>query len=58
MITTEPQQIIQFYEKKVVSFQVIDSMEGDTARGDYAKNIKGAVRPLLQWETDFSKAGF
>jgi lipopolysaccharide transport system ATP-binding protein len=58
MITTEPQQIIQFYEKKVVSFQVIDSMDGDTARGDYAKNIKGAVRPLLQWETDFSKAGF
>jgi len=57
MITTAPHQIVQFYEKQVISFQVVDPMEGDSARGDYAKEVRGTVRPLLPWDTDFSGAG-
>jgi lipopolysaccharide transport system ATP-binding protein len=55
LLTLEP-EIAQFNEREVVSFQTIDRMEGDSARGDWAKNLKGAVRPLLTWETDFSGA--
>ncbi len=34
-----------------VALHIVDSMEGDGARGDYAGNLKGVVRPLLKWET-------
>jgi lipopolysaccharide transport system ATP-binding protein len=54
LLTLEPQRIGQFSEREAVSFQVVDSMEGDTARGDWVKHLKGVVRPLLTWETDFN----
>jgi lipopolysaccharide transport system ATP-binding protein len=41
----------QFYEPEVVAFQVVDSMAGDSARGDWAGRVGGAVRPLLTWTT-------
>ncbi len=43
--------IRQFYEEDVVAFQVVDSLDGDSARGDVGGNIKGIVRPLLEWRT-------
>ncbi|MBA2527497.1 MAG: ABC transporter ATP-binding protein [Pyrinomonadaceae bacterium] len=45
---------IHFYERDAVAFQVIDSLDGDSARGDYAGSMRGAVRPLLRWTTSFS----
>ena len=56
MITIEPHTIRQFFVREAVSFQVIDPMEGDSARGDWVKEVKGVVRPLLNWETDFQRA--
>jgi len=56
MITMEPQTIRQFYEREAVSFQVVDSMEGDSARGDWAREVTGVVRPLLNWDTDYQQA--
>ena len=53
MTTLAPQMIPQFSEKEAVSFRVVDPMEGDSARGDWAKNLKGLVRPLLTWETEY-----
>ena len=47
---------VQFNEQSVVAFQVIDRMDGDSARGDYAKGFPGIVRPLLEWTTQFSPA--
>jgi lipopolysaccharide transport system ATP-binding protein len=44
----------QFLERDVVAFQVVDSLDGDSARGDSAKHVRGVVRPLLKWTTDFS----
>lgn len=53
-IRSEGPQVIHFYERGAVAFQVIDSLEGDSARGDIPEKIGGVVRPLLQWETQFS----
>jgi len=42
----------QFFEEDVVAFQVVDTMDGDSARGDVGWNIEGVVRPLLRWKTE------
>ena len=43
--------VMQFYERQVVAFSVIDTCEGDSARGDFAGKLRGVVRPLLEWNT-------
>lgn len=48
---------VHFYERDTVAFQVIDSMEGDSVRGDYAEHMPGVVRPMLQWTDDFITPG-
>ena len=53
MTTLEPQTLPQFHEKEAVSFRVVDPMEGDSARGDWAMDLRGLVRPLLRWETEY-----
>ena len=55
LITLEP-MIVQFYEPDVVAFQVIESTAGESARGEYAGDISGVVRPLLKWTTEFNPA--
>jgi lipopolysaccharide transport system ATP-binding protein len=44
----------QFFEPNVVSFQVVESQNGDGARGDHGGRITGVVRPLLEWTTEYS----
>ena len=39
-----------------VAFQMIDSNDGDSARGDYMGPLPGAVRPLLEWQTTYEPA--
>jgi lipopolysaccharide transport system ATP-binding protein len=51
--TLEP-PVLQFSEREAVAFEVIDSLEGDSARGDWTGNLRGAMRPLLPWETEYS----
>lgn len=50
MSTLDP-HIFQFSGADAVAFQVIDSMDGDSARGDWGGSLGGAVRPLLKWNT-------
>jgi lipopolysaccharide transport system ATP-binding protein len=50
MNTVEP-IIQQFAEGHTVAFQVVDSLDGDSARGDWAGPMGGAVRPKLEWTT-------
>jgi lipopolysaccharide transport system ATP-binding protein len=50
LATMEP-VITQFNERDVVAFQVIDCLEGESARGDWTGRWGGAVRPLLKWTT-------
>ena len=44
----------QFIERQIVAAQVVDSMEGNSARGDWAGGMPGLVRPLLDWETHYT----
>jgi lipopolysaccharide transport system ATP-binding protein len=44
---------VHFFERDIVAFQVIDSLDGDSARGDYAGPMPGIVRPLLNWTSQF-----
>ena len=56
LVTMEP-RVRQFKVDDAVAFQVIDSLDGDSARGDYSGPFPGAVRPLLKWSTEFSSNG-
>jgi lipopolysaccharide transport system ATP-binding protein len=40
-----------FAARDLVTFQVVDSLEGDSARGDWEGPMPGVVRPLLEWDT-------
>jgi lipopolysaccharide transport system ATP-binding protein len=50
-ISTMDPVAVHFYERDAVAFQVIDSMDGDSARREYAGPMPGVVRPKLQWTT-------
>jgi len=52
LVTLYP-EILQFHEPKAVSFHVVDSLDGNSARGDYTAAMPGVVRPLLEWSTQF-----
>ncbi len=40
-----------FFERDAVTFNVFDSLDGDSARGDHAGEIPGIVRPVFDWTT-------
>lgn len=44
---------VHLLENSAISFDVFDSLAGDSARGDYIGGMIGVVRPLLDWETEF-----
>lgn len=45
----DPTPVVHFYERDVVAFQVIDSMDGDSARGDFGGAVPGVIRPTFKW---------
>lgn len=49
-LSTYKPLFVHFDERDVVTFRVIDSLDGDSARGDYAGLLPGVVRPVLEWE--------
>jgi lipopolysaccharide transport system ATP-binding protein len=53
-IRTESPKLIHFWARNAVAFQVVDSLDGDSARGDILEHFDGVVRPLLKWDTRFS----
>jgi len=55
LFTLDPLNV-QFEPRDVVSFQVVDSLDGNTARGDWPGTMKGAVRPLLKWTNEYKNA--
>ena len=56
-VSTMDPTIVHFYEPDVVAFQIVDNLEGNSARGDYAGAVPGVVRPLLQWTTRYKPSG-
>jgi lipopolysaccharide transport system ATP-binding protein len=55
LLFTLESQAIKFNEKDIISFNVTDSIDGDSARGILEGPTKESVRPLLKWTT-YSKA--
>lgn len=53
MITVNP-NYFQFREEEVIAFHVVDSQDGDSARGDWTGKMGGIMRPLLNWSTSYS----
>jgi lipopolysaccharide transport system ATP-binding protein len=45
-----------FHEVDTVAFQVVDTIEGDSARGDYAGPLPGVVRPTFPWHNEMLSA--
>lgn len=39
--------------KNVFSFQVVDYMNAESSRGDYAQDFPGVVRPYLKWMIEY-----
>ena len=56
-IRTPERKHRRFQERDAVAFQVIDSLDGDSARGDYTGPMLGVVRPMLKWETHYTPDG-
>lgn len=50
--TLEPLNV-HLVENETVTFQVVDQIAGDSARGRYVGVMPGIVRPILKWETEF-----
>ena len=55
-IITETPFKLHFDVNPAVAFQVVDSFDGDAARGDLAGQWPGVVRPLLKWSSRFTPA--
>ena len=49
-----PATQVHVMERRAVGFQVIDSHEGNSARGDFTGAIPGVVRPVVQWATELA----
>ena len=49
---TEVPMRVHCKQAHAVAFQVVDSLAGDTARGDLGVMMPGAVRPLLPWRNE------
>ena len=48
MATMDPFRA-HFFERDVVAFHVVDSLDENLTRGDYGGPMPGVVRPLLKW---------
>jgi len=48
---------VHFHEQSVVGFDVTDSIDGDSVRGDYAGHLPGVVRSSFEWKTEFEPYG-
>jgi lipopolysaccharide transport system ATP-binding protein len=56
MLTLAP-DTVQFSAPDTVAFNVVDSLDGDSARGSYVGHMPGVVRPLLKWNTEYNRNG-
>jgi homopolymeric O-antigen transport system ATP-binding protein len=46
---------VHLHERDLIAFQVVDTLEGNSARGDYAGHYPGVVRPVVDWTTEFNQ---
>jgi lipopolysaccharide transport system ATP-binding protein len=46
----------QFARNEVVAFRIVDSGDGDSARGDWTGSMEGIIRPMLPWTNEMTAA--
>ena len=51
---TQDRRYRPFQIADAIAFNMIDTMEGDSARGMWVGKLLGAVRPKLDWTTNFT----
>lgn len=56
VMSHHPATVTHVYVPNAIGFQVVESDEEHTARGDYIGPIPGVIRPLLDWTTDFHES--
>ena len=42
--------VVHFHEQHALDFIIADTMDGDSARGEYGGNYPGVIRPMLAWQ--------
>jgi lipopolysaccharide transport system ATP-binding protein len=57
MMRTSNRRTRRFDLREAVAFNVIDSRDGESARGDWQGRLNGVVRPMLRWETQHQASG-
>ena len=57
VVRSPERRILHFHAPEAVAFQVVDSLDGNSARADYGGPMLGIVRPMLKWQTQFSSNG-
>jgi lipopolysaccharide transport system ATP-binding protein len=52
-LSTHAPERVHFFEKDAIAFQIVDSHDGDSVRGDYLGSYPGVVRPMLPCESTY-----
>ncbi|HEY0022649.1 MAG TPA: ABC transporter ATP-binding protein [Longimicrobium sp.] len=55
-VSTHDPVVLHADEQDAVAFHVVDNLDPQGPRGDYAGHMPGVVRPLLRWTTDCRRA--
>jgi len=50
LVTHDP-FVKHFHETDAIAFNMIDDLSNSPTRGDYVGNMRGIIRPLLDWES-------
>lgn len=56
-VYSNPPFRIHFFERDAAAFHIVDTHDGDSARGDWQGDDPGVVRPLLPWTNVFQSPG-
>ena len=51
-ISTMNPTVVHAIERDAVAFQVVDRSRGDGVRGEWAGELPGVIRPLLEWSVE------
>lgn len=49
-----PENRVHFHAEDALCFEILDPMNGTTARGDFKGILPGVIRPLANWQTGYT----
>lgn len=49
-----PENRVHIQEEDLLCFEILDPMDGTTARGDFKGIIPGMIRPMANWQTSYN----